>query len=187
MWSPICDFITLEPKREDDIMKNTKVGNGVKEKYMDYEIKNIDKLEDLKGHEWECKGKEFILSHKDSCTPALKLIMKNFIAPLSRKFTALYLADISKENLSELEFFGLKVILNEKPKLTRKERNFLECFHFEDSTIIKDSEGLTYIGDSEGGFDGINLLVIGMFNSLVRTHDKSVWTVAELMELEVED
>lgn len=184
MWSPICDFITLEPKREDDIMKNTKVGNGVKEKYMDYEIKNIDKLEDLKGHEWEYKNAEFILEFGGS--EYLFLKQKNGICS-NGKIEALRIRAISLLNLSELEFYGLKVILNENLKLTRKERYFLECFHFEDSTIIKDSEGLTYIGDSEGGFDGINLLVIGMFNSLVRTHDKSVWTVAELMELEVED
>ena len=43
---------------------NNKIGNGVNGKYMenmDYKIKYIEKLEDLKGHEWTHNGKEFIL------------------------------------------------------------------------------------------------------------------------------
>ena len=55
------------------------------------QTKHIEKLEDLKGYEWDHNGKEFILELNHSCAPSLKLIIKNFIAPQSHKFTVVLL------------------------------------------------------------------------------------------------
>ena len=85
-----------------------KIGNGVKGKYMDnmdYTFKNIDKLEELKGYEWEYKNAEFILeSTRDGI---LSLRQKNAIYTDSKR-GVVALKAISLCNLTELEFYGLK-------------------------------------------------------------------------------
>ena len=44
---------------------------------MDYTIKNIDKLEDLKDFEWEYNGRKFCLDESISSVTKLTLIEKN--------------------------------------------------------------------------------------------------------------
>ena len=157
------------------------------------QTKHIEKLEELKGFEWDHNEKEFILEPNHSCIPSLKLIIKNFIAPLSRKFTVVHLFDVSEKNLTELEFYGLKVVLNEKPKLTRKERDFLEIHDIE-TYIARDESGLLVIGNTEPIQENDyweweeNKLYLGesTFNFITWESGKA-WSKAELMELEVID
>ena len=157
------------------------------------QTKHIEKLEELKGYEWDHNGKEFILELNHSCAPSLKLIIKNFIAPLSHKFTVVHLFDISEKNLTELEFYGLKVVLSEKPKLTRKERDFLEIHDIE-TYIARDESGLLVIGNTEPIQENDyweweeNKLYLGesTFNFITWESGKA-WSKAELMKLEVVD
>ncbi len=170
-----------------------KIGNGVKGKYMDnmdYTFKNIDKLEELKGYEWEYKNAEFILeSTRDGI---LSLRQKNAIYTDS-KMGVVALKAISLCNLTELEFYGLKVVLSEKPKLTRKERDFLEIHDIE-TYIARDESGLLVIGNTEPIQENDyweweeNKLYLGesTFNFITWESGKA-WSKAELMELEVID
>ena len=101
--------------------------------------------------------------------------------------------NISKNNLDELEFFGLKVILKEKPKLTRKERDFLEIHDIE-TYIARDESGLLVIGNTEPIQENDyweweeNKLYLGesTFNFITWESGKA-WSKSELMELEVID
>ena len=166
-------------------------GNGVKGKYMenmDYAIKNIDKLEELKDFEWEYKNAEFILeSTRDGI---LSLRQKNAIYTDS-KMGVVALKAISLCNLTELEFYGLKVVMSEKPKLTRKERDFLEIHDIE-TYIARDESGLLVIGNTEPIQEHYyweweeNKLYLGesTFNFITWESGKA-WSKAELMELEV--
>ena len=170
-----------------------KIGNGVKGKYMDnmdYTFKNIDKLEELKGYEWEYKNAEFILeSTRDGI---LSLRQKNAIYTDS-KMGVVALKAISLCNLTELEFYGLKVVLSEKPKLTRKERDFLEIHDIE-TYIARDESGLLVIGNTEPIQENDyweweeNKLYLGesTFNFITWESGKA-WSKAELMKLEVVD
>ena len=100
---------------------------------------------------------------------------------------------ISEKNLSELEIFGLKVILNEKLKLTRKERNLLECHG--DIYIARDKEGILYLYTKEPREqqypdmwltdDGIGLILSDDIFNLITWESGKAWSKAELMELEV--
>lgn len=182
MWHPVCDYINLDPKIESEeiIM----------------EIKNVNKFEELRNHEWKHKEKEFILEYKDACIPALKLIMKNFIGPLNHKITALYIADISKENLVELELYGLKVNLNEGITLTRKERNFLECFgEYQNVFIVRFDDGLLRSYDDvpeikEGTWECESADILDLSDGIfdfISWESGKAWSKAELLELEVVD
>ena len=87
------------------------------------QTKHIDKLEDLNGFEWEYQGKEFffrIYTLADEYT--LALAIKKFKDYKTGEEEEKNLIHFSLRNLTELEFYGLKVVLNEKPKLTRKEQ-----------------------------------------------------------------
>lgn len=99
------------------------------------QTKHIEKLEDLKDFKWTYNGKDFILS----CVGGgWILIQENFI-DFQGKIKDLMLMTITFKNLSELEFYGLKVILNEKPnpKLTREEREYLSAEWY----IARDDDG----------------------------------------------
>ena len=88
------------------------------------QTKHIEKLEDLKDYPWEYKDKKFILNSVDN---NMMLIHKDFIG-IDGKLRNFPLMTINHENLTELEFYGLKVVLNEKPKLTRKERGVFKQY-----------------------------------------------------------
>ena len=152
------------------------------------QTKTIDKLEDLKGYEWEYKNAEFILeSTRDGI---LSLRQKNAIYTDSKMGVVAWKA-ISLCNLTELEFYGLKVVLSEKPKLTRKERDFLEIHDIE-TYIARDESGLLVIGNTEPIQENDyweweeNKLYLGesTFNFITWESGKA-WSRAELMELEV--
>ena len=171
------------------------IGNGVKGKYMenmDYTIKNIEKLEDLKGYEWKHNGRKFCLDESISSVNKLSLIEKKYInseGDTEDRRSKLF----SEKNLTELEFYGLKVVLNEKPKLTRKERDFLEIHDIE-TYIARDESGLLVIGNTEPIQENDyweweeNKLYLGesTFNFITWESGKA-WSKTELMELEVID
>ena len=100
---------------------------------------------------------------------------------------------ISLCNLTELEFYGLKVVLNEKPKLTKKERDILECID-EDIWIARNKDGtiVAFTGIPEVNkmqwavsipYSAISLCP-EMYPFITWESGKA-WSKAELMELEV--
>ena len=164
------------------------------------QTKHIYKLEELKGFEWEYKGESFclemqiqyILPPQDDLS--MVLVHKNRQNRLG--FTGdRRLMNITEKNLTELKFYGLNVTLNEKPKLTRQERDFLETIQGEihlarglRSTLvlskaepIKTSMGFGYGRDSE-----LFALDKKTFPFITWESGKA-WSKAELMELEVEE
>ena len=160
------------------------------------QTKHIEKLEELKGYEWDHNGKEFILELNHSCTPSLKLIIKNFIAPLSHKFTVVHLFDISEKNLTELEFYGLKVVLNEKPKVTVEEKAFLE----KEMYVAREQNGMLYayfgkptqkkVRDRWELWESDASDCIQIDKNLfpfITWESGKAWSKAELLELEVTD
>ncbi len=46
------------------------------------QTKHIDKLEDLKGHEWECRGLQLKLDGFDIRNETLQLHSKNFLSEI---------------------------------------------------------------------------------------------------------
>lgn len=169
-----------------------KKGNGVKGKYMenmDYIIKNIDKLEDLNGFKWKYKKFDFTLKRLGSF---LSLNHMNAI-DLSGALCGRQLRCINLQNLTELKFYGLKVVLNEKPKLTMKERYLLECHG--DIYIARDKEGILYLYTKEPREqqypdmwltdDGIGLILSDDIFNFITWESGKAWGKAELMELEV--
>ena len=173
------------------------IGNGVKGKYMenmDYTIKNIDKLEDLNGFEWEYQGKEFffrIYTLVDEYT--LALAIKKFKDYKTGEEEEKNLIHFSLRNLTELEFYGLKVVLNEKPKLTREERDFLERIKSEfylarDKSIdlyLSSGKPYSVTGYNHWRSGGINLKIDIELFPFITWESGKAWSKAELMELEV--
>ena len=159
----------------------------------------IEKLEELEGYEWEYKNKKFLLLDAVAFDDMLTLVEKNYIDVDGYMSEKRY-RSFSLKNLKELEFFGLKVILNEKPKLTRKERDFLEMLEDNQTYIAREDNpwGLRLFGfeptqyDSEWLFidgeneDGGICLKYELFPFITWESGKA-WSKAELMELEVED
>ena len=99
------------------------------------ETKTIDKLEELKGYEWEYHGKKFLLTGQDYLVLKQTDTFDNegLLCCISLRFIGL-------ENLTELEFYGLKVILNEKPKVTVEEKAFLE----KEMYVAREQNGMLY-------------------------------------------
>lgn len=151
---------------------------------------NIDKLKDLKGYEWKYKSWEFLLLGSAPFDDQLTLVEKNYIDADGYMCEKRY-RSFSLKNLTELEFYGLKVVLNEKPKLSKKDREFFK----KEIYIARDSGGGIY-----GYFDKP---VQSIEQKRWRTHDDEcfaidrnlfsfitwesgkAWSKAELMELEV--
>lgn len=155
---------------------------------------NIDKLKDLKGYEWKYKSREFLLLGSAPFDDQLTLVEKNYIDADGYMCEKRY-RSFSLKNLTELEFFGLKVILNEKPKLTREERNFVERFqgNFWIVKISIKSPDLMIIDKKPikrptfwetEKYSNCVFLDNKYFNFITWESGKA-WSKAELMELEV--
>ena len=91
------------------------------------QTKHIEELEELKGHEWEERGLKLKLDGFDIKNQTLQLHSENFLSEIGDYIWRFEFV-VSKYNLEQLEFYGLKVVLNEKPKLTRKERDFFQTY-----------------------------------------------------------
>ena len=154
---------------------------------IEMQTKTIDKLEELKGYEWEYHGKKFLLTGQDYLVLKQTDTFDNegLLCCISLRFIGL-------ENLTELEFYGLKVILNEKPKLTRKEQERIS----RESYFARDENGNLYeyldkprqskefgSWQTDHAFIQINP---DLFNFITWESGKA-WSKAELMELEVID
>ena len=165
------------------------------------QTKTIDKLEDLKGYEWEYNKKYFKIAH-----------LKLYVQPAQPEIHGLNLIQINaldfhgnsqdetirrigENNLTELEFYGLKVILNEKPKLSREDKEFLT----QDQYFARDENGILWLyhqkptktagfwecangGKNIGFSTGINHLF-----PFITWESGKAWSKAELLELEVTD
>ena len=155
------------------------------------QTKTIDKLEELKDYPWEYKDKKFILN---SVNGGAILIHKDFIG-IDGKLRNFPLMTINHKNLTELEFYGLKVVLNEKPKLTRKELDLVESIELE-FWLSRDMSGELYLSshkpDIPKGFHhwrskGWNLKINGDVFPFITWESGKAWSKAELIELEVVD
>ena len=159
----------------------------------------IEKLEELEGYEWEYKGKKFLLLDAVAFDDMLTLVEKNYIDVDGYVSEKRY-RSFSLKNLTELEFYGLKVVLNEKPKLTRKERDFLEMFGVTDYVFIARNEQCLYpklfeklpVCDSQwffykdGNRDYGTPLKDNSFPFITWESGKA-WSKKELLELEVQE
>ena len=160
------------------------------------QTKTIDKLEELIGEDWNFNKKKFKLEKSYMVGTTVVLHMLNNKENTNGEEEDKPVFWVNEKNYKELEFYGLKVILNEKPKLTRKERNLLECID-ENVYMSRDYDG-TLVSWSEKpeqrteygfwqtdkeDYKGL-LLSDGIFNFITWESGKA-WSKAELLELEV--
>lgn len=155
------------------------------------EIKHINKLRELDGFNWEGNMLRSIYVKDEYGT---ELNLKRKIKYIDGSFKTVILFEVSEKNLSELEFYGLKVVLNEKPKLTKKERGFLEC-HGDNFFIARSKDNSLsifeimpeqclsrYWGRS---FRDDRLVINNNLFKFITWESGKAWSKSELMELEV--
>ena len=153
------------------------------------QTKHIEKLEELNDFEWEYKGKKFYLCDEARSLPVL--YQRNRINT-SGTINSSEIMHISLKNLTELEFYGLKVVLNEKPKLMRKEQERIS----RESYFARDMNGNLYEyldkprQSKEFGRWQTNYAFIqinpDLFNFITWESGKA-WSKSELMKLKVID
>ena len=155
------------------------------------QTKHIEKLEELKGYEWEYHGKKFLLTGQDYLVLKQTDTFDNegLLCCISLRFIGL-------ENLTELEFYGLKVILNEKPKVTVEEKAFLE----KEMYVAREQNGMLYayfgkptqkkVRDRWELWESDASDCIQIDKNLfpfITWESGKAWSKAELLELEVTD
>ena len=100
---------------------------------------NIEKLEELINEKWNFNKKKFKLekSYMVGATVVLHMLNNKENTNGEEEDKAVFW--VNEKNYKELEFYGLKVILNEKPnpKLTREEREYLSAEWY----IARDDDG----------------------------------------------
>ena len=143
----------------------------------------------MNGYEWYHNGRGFYLDESISSKSKLVLIEKNYIdsdGEMEDRRSKFF----SLKNLTELEFYGLKVILNEKPKLTRKEQERIS----RESYFARDENDNLYEyldkprQSKEFGRWQTNYAFIQINPDLfpfITWESGKAWSKAELMELEV--
>ena len=162
------------------------------------QTKHIEKLEELNGFGWTYKNREFeLISLTNDCC---KLYENNYL-DMHGKIDFVGLKLISLKNLTELEFYGLKVVLNEKPKLTAEDHKFLQKLNPENGInkfyITRDLNGTLVMNFDkpqkntdyqEWHSDKDHILVLSeeLFPFITWESGKA-WSKTELMELEVID
>ncbi len=162
------------------------------------QTKHIEKLEELINEKWNFNKKKFKLekSYMVGATVVLHMLNNKENTNGEEEDKAVFW--VNEKNYKELEFFGLKVILNEKPKLTRKERDFLEMLEdgiyiakdehsgtrlFSDEPLRRSSAWYVAIHECEDDECGI-CLKYELFPFITWESGKA-WSKSELMELEV--
>lgn len=164
------------------------------------QTKTIDKLEGLKGYEWEERGLKLKLDGFDIKNQTLQLHSENFLSEIG-DYIGRFEFVVSKYNLEQLEFYGLKVILNEKPKLTREEKVFLELLEdnyvyiarSQDSSLSlfndepRQASEDWYISIDECEDDDYGILLLRQTFPFITWESGKAWSKAELMELKVID
>ena len=154
--------------------------------------KNIYKLKELHKFEWESQGKKLTIRN-NAREDRYDLYFLRFLDWGGNIISELQLFRITARNLSELEFYGLKVILNEKPKLSREDKEFLT----QDQYFARDENGILWLyhqkptktagfwecangGKNIGFSTGINHLF-----PFITWESGKAWNKSELMGLEV--
>ncbi len=161
---------------------------------------NIEKLEELINEKWNFNKKKFKLekSYMVGATVVLHMLNNKENTNGEEEDKAVFW--VNEKNYKELEFYGLKVVLNEKPKLRREEREFLEMLEDNQTYIAREDNpwGLRLFGfeptqyDSEWLFidgeneDGGICLKYELFPFITWESGKA-WSKSELMELEVQE
>ena len=155
------------------------------------DIKNIDKLRELDGFIWGEDKENILESIYYEDVDGTELQFKRNIKNIEGNYETINIFEISEKNLDELEFYGLKVVLNEKPKLTREERDFLEI-HDIDTYVARDESGLLVIGNTEPiqendywEWEENKLYLSESTFNFITWESGKAWSKAELMELEV--
>ena len=164
------------------------------------QTKTIDKLRELDDFIWGEEKENILESIYCEDIDGTELQFKTNIKNIDGNYEIVNMFEVSEKNLDELEFYGLKVILNEKPKLTREERDFLGMLEDNQTYIAREDNpwGLRLFGfeptqyDSEWLFidgeneDGGICLKSELFPFITWESGKA-WSKKELMELEVMD
>ena len=165
------------------------------------QTKHIEKLEDLKDHKWNFKNAHFQLKENSSY---FHLYHTNAIDIFGRSPVKVHLKNIDFGNLSELEFYGLKVIVSKKIALTQKEKARLERFNNVNYYITRSKGGYLRLffekpeqNNSEwffinkhgaiqyGIFLKYDILSNNRLLQFITWESGKAWSKAELMELEV--
>ena len=159
------------------------------------QTKHIEKMEELNGYGWYHNGRDFYLDESISSKSKLVLIEKNYIdsdGEMEDRRSKFF----SLKNLTELEFYGLKVILNEKPKLTREERKYIESewyiardkdnklflYHIHPNRNEEYEEWEPSVGSRTCAID-INRTLF----PFITWESGKAWSKKELLELEVQE
>ena len=159
------------------------------------QTKTIDKLRELDGFIWGEEKENILESIYCEDIDGTELQFKRNIKNIDGNYEIVNMFEISEKNLDELEFYGLKVILNEKPKLTSGEKYIIECIDGEiwlarnkDGSIMMFSENpevfkMTWSVDIEHSLIPLNPELF----KFITWESGKAWSKAELMELEVVD
>ena len=158
------------------------------------ETKYIEELKNLADYKWDYKNKIFDIKFHNNDLIFVNMLNHTSSTGLESPYDSIL--KISKKNLSELELFGLKVIIDEKPKITRKERNLLECFPLP-KYFTRDKNGwlcmyanepiLHQYPDAWGGDNELNIVLSNELFKFITWESQKAWTKEELMGLEVMD
>ncbi len=150
------------------------------------QTKHIEKLEELIGEKWGYKNGYFKIE-KGSLDDAIDLYQKNFKF-ITGEVGNIMIRPISLKNLSELEFYGLKVILNEKPKLSREDKGFLS----REIYFARERDGRLYFYYGKPHASSCGYWEVGesLFTQIdeklfpfITWESGKAWSKAELMEL----
>ena len=161
------------------------------------ELVEVTDLEELQGKEWEYKGRKFNFVYINgiySYDSYLKIFLHNFRTLKGDVYNKEIIC-VSEENLSELELFGLKVILNEKPKLTIEDKAFLKAMP-EDLYIARGKDGMLVVYGEEPCMaseswisdivdDTFSFPINGGYLKFITWESERFWMIQELMKLEV--
>ena len=165
------------------------------------QTKTIDKLEDLINEKWNFNKKKFKLEKSYMVGATVVLHMLNNKENTNGEEEDKPVFWVNEKNYKELEFYGLKVILNEKPKLTREEKVFLELLEdnyvyiarSQDSSLSlfndepRQASEDWYISIDECEDDDYGILLLRQTFPFITWESGKAWSKAELMELKVID
>ena len=157
---------------------------------------NIEKLEELINEKWNFNKKKFKLekSYMVGATVVLHMLNNKENTNGEEEDKAVFW--VNEKNYKELEFYGLKVVLNEKPKLTREEKEYIEAewyiardkdnklflYHIHPNRNEEYEEWEPSIGSRACAID-INRTLF----PFITWESGKAWSKSELMELEVID
>ena len=157
------------------------------------QAKHIEKLEELKGYEWNFNKKKFKLekSYMVGATVVLHMLNNKENTNGEEEDKAVFW--VNEKNYKELEFYGLKVVLNEKPKLAEKEWDILECID-EDIWIARNKDGTIVVFTGIPEVNKMQWAVSFPYSAIslcpemypfITWESGKAWSKSELMELEV--